>query len=100
MRSSWLARTISRTTSQPRRWPSLRGSPRASAQRPFPSGMIAMWRGSLAASRRFIGRRALASSDGEDLLLLRASHLVQLAHELVGELLPLRLAAARIEIGR
>ena len=34
------ARVTARTASEPSRWPSTRGSPRASAQRPFPSTTI------------------------------------------------------------
>src|SRR5271169_1163219 len=34
-----------RTVSTPRRWPSIRGSPRCFAQRPLPSMMMATWRG-------------------------------------------------------
>ncbi len=35
------ARTVRRTASTPRRWPSTRGRPRAAAQRPLPSMMMA-----------------------------------------------------------
>src|SRR5208283_3536777 len=38
-----------RTMPAPRRWPSIRGSPRRRAQRPLPSMMMAMWRGILSA---------------------------------------------------
>ena len=39
------ARTVLRKASTPRRWPSTRGRPRAAAQRPLPSMMMATWRG-------------------------------------------------------
>src|SRR5918998_2038105 len=39
------ARTVLRSASTPRRCPSPRGNPRAAAQRPLPSMMIATWRG-------------------------------------------------------
>ena len=45
MPSSPAARTVRRSASTPRRWPSLRGRPRAAAQRPLPSMMMATWRG-------------------------------------------------------
>src|SRR5512143_2010314 len=45
MPSSLAARTTRRSASTPRRWPSARGKPRAAAQRPFPSIMIATCRG-------------------------------------------------------
>ena len=39
------ARTVRRNASTPRRWPSTRGRPRAAAQRPLPSMMMATCRG-------------------------------------------------------
>ncbi len=39
------ARTVRRSASTPRRWPSARGNPRAAAQRPLPSMMMATCRG-------------------------------------------------------
>ncbi len=41
MPSSPAARTVRRNASTPRRWPSPRGRPRAAAQRPLPSMMMA-----------------------------------------------------------
>jgi hypothetical protein len=38
-------RTVRRSASTPRRWPSKRGSLRLAAQRPLPSMMMATWRG-------------------------------------------------------
>src|ERR1700736_2361749 len=45
MPSSLAARTTRRNASTPRRWPSARGRPRAAAQRPLPSMMIATCKG-------------------------------------------------------
>ena len=45
MPSSLAARTTRRNASTPRRWPSARGKPRAAAQRPLPSMMIATCNG-------------------------------------------------------
>ena len=42
------ARTVRRTASTPMRCPAERGSPRACAQRPLPSMMMATWRGTCA----------------------------------------------------
>jgi hypothetical protein len=41
-----IAKTVSRKASTPARCPALRGKPRAFAQRPLPSIIMAMWRGS------------------------------------------------------
>src|SRR4051812_34771979 len=93
--------TICLSVLAPWRCPSSTGSPRASAQRAFPSMMIAIfigcenpgWQGSRgegvlctpnpddAASRWFAG-----ASDFEDLLFLVLQELVDLVHALVGEL--------------
>src|ERR1043166_5911346 len=45
MPSSFAARTTRRNAATPRRWPSARGRPRAAAQRPLPSMMIATCNG-------------------------------------------------------
>src|SRR5690606_19344029 len=45
MPKSPAARTVRRSASTPARWPAARGSPRALAQRPLPSMMIAIWAG-------------------------------------------------------
>src|SRR3974390_3357970 len=83
------ARTVRRTASSPRRWPSTRGSPRAAAQRPLPSLMMATWRGTSNASR--LGETSAsdirASSDGEDLLFLRGQQMIDLGNTGVGGLL-------------
>ena len=42
---SLAARIVRRNASTPRRCPSTRGRPRAAAQRPLPSMMMATWRG-------------------------------------------------------
>src|SRR5262249_11417573 len=88
------ARTVRRSASTPRRCPSPRGSPRAAAQRPLPSMMMATCRGtamsptSPARSGSFLvlGPR---TSHGEDFLFLRRQHLVDLADRLVGRFLHL-----------
>src|SRR3984893_9084368 len=88
------ARTVRRSASTPRRCPSPRGSPRAAAQRPLPSMMMATWRGtamspiSPARSGSFlvIGPR---TSHGEDFLFLRRQQLVDVGDCLVGHLLHL-----------
>src|SRR5690606_7546047 len=45
MPKSPAARTVRRSASTPARWPAARGRPRALAQRPLPSMMIAIWAG-------------------------------------------------------
>src|SRR5256885_1328262 len=47
MPTSIAARTIERTADTPATWPAERGRCRLRAQRPFPSMMIATWRGSV-----------------------------------------------------
>src|SRR5690349_19818621 len=56
MPSSTAPSTASRTERRPARWPMRRGKPRRSAQRPFPSMMIAMCSG--------VGRLSTCSSVG------------------------------------
>src|SRR5262247_1835466 len=89
------ARTVRRSASTPRRCPSLRGKPRAAAQRPLPSMMIATCRGT--ANSPPISTRVSASafdiaattSDREDLLFLRGKDPVDVGDHLVGQLLDL-----------
>ena len=50
------ARTVLRKASTPRRWPSTRGKPRAAAQRPLPSMMMATCRGISKPSRAALQR--------------------------------------------
>src|SRR5262249_10068826 len=88
------ARTVRRSASTPRRCPSPRGSPRAAAQRPLPSMMMATCRGTAilpswaVRSRSFLVIRTPASHR-EDFLFLRGQHLVDLGDHLVGRLLHL-----------
>ena len=65
------ARTVRRNASTPRRWPSPRGKPRAAAQRPLPSMMMATWRGTskepppgrpMAARRSLLDRAGVAQT--------------------------------------
>src|SRR3974390_1249934 len=72
MPMSVAARTVRRTASTPRRWPSTRGSPRAAAQRPLPSMMMATCRGTAIADATGILASVIGMcpSDCEDLLFL------------------------------
>src|SRR4051794_4576229 len=56
--SSFAARTTRRNASTPRRWPSARGSPRAAAQRPLPSMIIATCNGASAGADRSVAGTA------------------------------------------
>src|SRR3984893_1951763 len=97
MPSSWAARTTRRRASTPRRWPSTRGRPRAAAQRPLPSMMIATCMGpslrsgaSLAGAAAFDINQFLtitASLNGEDFLFLGREQLIDLGNHPVGCLL-------------
>src|SRR3954447_4520904 len=85
------ARTVRRTASTPRRWPSNRGRPRACAHRPLPSMMMATWRGALRSGCRFSfsdmsvePRRRL---NLHDFLFLAGEQQVDLLDRLVGRLL-------------
>src|SRR5882724_5972666 len=99
MPSSCAARTTRRSASPPRRWPSARGRPRAAAQRPLPSMMIATCKGppvrsgpsvagaaafDIIRSRKGPGSTAL---NGEDFLFLRCKQLIDLGNHPVGGLL-------------
>src|SRR5216683_2034524 len=92
------ARTTRRKASTPRRWPSARGRPRAAAQRPFPSMMIATCKGpsvrsgpSVAGAAAFDIHQSLdlATPDlnGEDFLFLGRKQLIDLRNRSVGCLL-------------
>src|ERR1700681_1159186 len=59
MPSSLAARTTRRKAATPRRWPSARGRPRAAAQRPFPSMMIATCNGTVRSDPSVAGAAAL-----------------------------------------
>src|SRR6266849_4173247 len=98
MPSSLAARTTRRKASTPRRWPSARGRPRAAAQRPFPSMMIATCKGpsvrsgpSVAGAAAFDIHQSLdlATPDlnGEDFLFLGRKQLIDLRNRSVGCLL-------------
>src|SRR3984893_5380142 len=97
MPSSWAARTTRRRASTPRRWPSTRGRPRAAAQRPLPSMMMATCNGpsvrsgpSLAGAAAFDINQSLtitASLNGEDFLFLGREQLIDLGDHPVGCLL-------------
>src|SRR5712671_5317711 len=85
------ARTVRRNASTPRRWPSARGSPRAAAQRPLPSMMMATCRGTanspiciLVSASAF---DIATTSHREDLLFLRREHPVDLRDRVVAGLL-------------
>src|SRR6516162_10875175 len=88
------ARTVRRSASTPRRCPSPRGSPRAAAQRPFPSMMMATCRGTAMSPIRALPNdlhsgMLLPFSHGENFLFFRRQHPVHFADRLVGCLLHL-----------
>src|SRR4029079_17078022 len=86
------ARTTRRRASTPRRWPSTRGKPRAAAQRPLPSMMIATCRGTANSGVRTLSNSGFdisSSSHREDLLFFCRQHLVDLDNDVVGRLLHL-----------
>ena len=92
MPSSPAARTVRRKASTPRRWPSTRGSPRAAAQRPLPSMMMATWRGG--SKRAPCGIRCrvcscdlAARSNRHDLFFFGGEHLVDFRDGRVGSFL-------------
>src|SRR5512139_555634 len=92
------SRTHMRTGSTPSLWPAWRGSPRAAAQRPLPSMMIATWRGSVMLGNPGL-RRSGSRSDRQDFLFLHRQLLVDVGDGLVGELLDLILGAALVVLG-
>src|SRR6266702_2510406 len=87
------ARTVRRNASTPRRCPSTRGKPRAAAQRPLPSMMMATWRGTAKSPIcTLVSASALDiqhPSHREDLLLFRGQHPIELRDRVVGCLLDL-----------
>src|SRR5262249_39544284 len=87
------ARTVRRNASTPRRCPSARGKPRAAAQRPLPSMMMATWRGTAKSPIcTLVSASALDiqhPSHREDLLLFCGQHPIELRDRLVGRLLDL-----------
>src|SRR3954471_255020 len=94
MPSSLAARTTRRSASTPRRWPSARGRPRAAAQRPFPSMMIATCRGASDRSAPSVAVTAAfdigQSLNREDFFFLGRKQLIDLRNRPVGCLLYVR----------
>src|SRR3979490_294405 len=91
MPSSLAARTTRRNASTPRRWPSARGKPRAAAQRPLPSMMIATCKGGSARSGPLVAGAAAFDIDQslnrEDFFFLGRKQLIDLRNRPVGRLL-------------
>src|ERR1700694_3566165 len=91
MPSSLAARTTRRKASTPRRWPSARGKPRAAAQRPLPSMMIATCKGGSARSGPWVAGAAAFDIDQslnrEDFFFLGREQLIDLRNRPVGRLL-------------
>src|SRR6266702_6950705 len=110
MPSSLAARTTRRSASTPRRWPSARGKPRAAAQRPLPSMMIATCKGTVRSGPSVAGAAAfdiieipapvpksrlrvsvsvsiLRPLNGKDFLFLCCQQLIDLGNHRVGRLL-------------
>src|SRR5262245_47913663 len=91
MPSSCAARTTRRNASTPRRWPSARGRPRAAAQRPLPSMMMATCAGPSDRSGLSVAGAAAfdmkASLDGENFFFLGRQQLIDLRDRPVGRLL-------------
>src|SRR5262245_51568290 len=97
--SSPAARTVRRSASTPRRWPSLRGSPRAAAQRPLPSMMMATCRGaSNGAGEAINGTSGIDMAvrescdgpcvlDGHDFFFFGGERMVDFGNGFVGRLL-------------
>src|SRR3954454_6631010 len=90
--------SVRRTASAPRLWPAVRGSPRARAQRPLPSMMMATCRGgcctppvspvaSFSGLDSGFAEPECCTSDLQDLFFFAGQGLVDLPHMLVGELL-------------
>src|SRR5580698_5047236 len=91
MPSSWVARTTRRNASTPRLWPSARSKPRAAAQRPLPSMMMATCNGasdrsvpSVAGAAAFDINRSL---NREDFFFLGRQQLIDFRNRSVGRLL-------------
>src|SRR5271165_6280552 len=86
------ARTVRRSASTPRRCPSARGSPRAAAQRPFPSMMMATCRGTAISPIRAVRNGShsdmlLQTSHSDNFLLFCCQHPVHLSDCFIGSLL-------------
>src|SRR5690606_9867182 len=88
------ARTVRRSASTPARWPAARGRPRALAQRPLPSMMIAIWAGFTMRflsgepllARRIVPGNAM-KSNLQDLRFLLGQQAVDHRDRVVGQLL-------------
>src|SRR5512132_882902 len=98
MPSSAAAVIVRRTDSAPRRCPATRGRPRARAQRPLPSIMIATCVGS-APPPAADGTGSVFWSDIQDVFFLGRDRVVDLLDELVGELLDLGAGLAVLVLG-
>src|SRR5689334_22029725 len=96
MPSSAAPVTVRRTASAPRLWPAIRGSPRAFAQRPLPSMMIATWTGGFDSA---LAGSASMVSDLKDLLFLLGQGIVDLLDVVVGHLLDLFVEAPVLVLG-
>src|ERR1700710_1688623 len=90
---STASRSRALTTSAPARCPSITGSPRACAPRPFPSVMIATYRGVEAPKIR-------AASDLEDFRFLALQERVDLGDRLVGLFLQRGLGATLVVLAQ
>src|SRR4029078_6275179 len=87
------ARTVLRNASTPARWPASRGMPRALAQRPFPSMMIATCAGVAMVS---LSGRCAPTLNLHDFSFLIGKQVIDGADGLVGQLLDLIGALALI----
>src|SRR5262245_52470396 len=91
-----------RKFSTPARWPSKRGRPRAKAQRPLPSMIIATCEGILSGRGGEITTSAAIGDDPSDFLdlgVFARAQLLDLFYVLIGELLQVGFAAFQIVFG-
>src|SRR5688572_33018329 len=94
-----------RSASAPSRWPAARGRPRALAQRPLPSMMMATWRGTAPPSGASAAPILAAveigwlTSDLHDLFFLGGERVVDLLHVVVGQLLHFIVQLAVLVLG-
>src|SRR5579862_5793571 len=88
---------VRRTDSAPRRCPATRGRPRAVAQRPLPSMMIATWLGGVPPSPGTA--RDCGTSDMQDVFFLRRQGVVDHFDLIVGQLLNFGTALAVLVLG-
>src|SRR5579863_8320845 len=96
MPNSAAAVTVRLTASAPRRWPAMRGSPRALAQRPLPSMITATWAGG---GGNGDGTTFSMGSDLKDLLVLLSEQVVDALDRLVGQRLDVVLQPAVLVLG-